>query len=480
MYFFCIIAYISVVRRTCPNIKRRFVYYLYKFIAIFKRTRANRSYAIRDNNACKACAILERILANRGYAIRYSHACKAWAIIECTKKNFSSRNSYRFKRGRDIIGCVCSAACTWTVIILTCCNTAGIAWRTEYISERILIGVTWSFSASANKRQSYAFKAWATTERRLANRGYAVWDNNACKAIAIRERIIIDFVTFSVIAFGKDKLGIFSYISKKIIYSVIAIEKIIILIYYFTLSRVYFYCIIAYISVIFRTCHNIKRRFVYYFDKFIAIRERTTANCGYAIRDYNAGKACAFIECALANYSYAISNFNACKAMAIGERTFANWSYAIRDYNARKVITRRERRFANCGHAIRDYNACKACTIAERPSANLGYAIRNNKACVFFSYCILNKCFTVFGVKISVYILICRIIFIYGNARKVIAITKRTFANWGYAIRYYNACEACAATERSLATCCYAIRDFNACKACAIPERISANPGYTT
>ena len=61
--------------------------------------------------------------------------------------------------------------------------------------------------------------------------------------------MIINLIILALIAFGEHQSRIFSYITKKIIYSVISIEEIIIVIYYLAFSLMYLFCIIAYIAV---------------------------------------------------------------------------------------------------------------------------------------------------------------------------------------------------------------------------------------
>ena len=62
---------------------------------------------------------------------------------------------------------------------------------------------------------------------------------------------MIDFVVLTVIAFGERKLGILSYIAKKVVYTVIGLEEIIVNIYDLARSRMYLFGIISYISVLF-------------------------------------------------------------------------------------------------------------------------------------------------------------------------------------------------------------------------------------
>ena len=52
----------------------------------------------------------------------------------------------------------------------------------------------------------------------------------------------------------------------------------------------YLFCIFSYVSVRGIACHYIKRRFIYYLNKFIAIIERRITNASDAIADYNARK----------------------------------------------------------------------------------------------------------------------------------------------------------------------------------------------
>ena len=133
---------------------------------------------------------------------------------------------------------------------------------------------------------------------------------------------------------------------------------------------------------------------------------------------------------------------------------------------------------ADCSYAFRDRYARKACAIIERRSADCFYGIGNSKACIFLSYSILNKSFPVFCIEISVYILICSIIFIYCYDSKACAIIERRRTDFSYAFRYRYASKACAITERRIADFSYAFRDRYASKACAISERIIADCSY--
>ena len=97
---------------------------------------------------------------------------------------------------------------------------------------------------------SYASKARAITERTISNASNAIRDSYTSKARATLERIFINCIFFTVIILGKYKLGIITYVTKKVIYTVISIEKIVVIVNYLTFTCMYVYCITCYVSVI--------------------------------------------------------------------------------------------------------------------------------------------------------------------------------------------------------------------------------------
>ena len=246
------------------------IYYFYKFIAIIERIITNRGYAIRDINAGKVAASIERIITNRGYSVWDSYACKPVATRERRTTN----------RGYAITDC-------------------------------------------------YACKAGARIERRITNRGYVIRNNYFCNIITFIESIFVNLILLTVVVFWKSKLSIFSHVTQEIIYSTVGIEEITVLIYYLACSSMHLFCITSYISVIRRTCCNIKRRMIYYFYKFVATIERRITNRGYAITNSYARKAIANIKRIITNRGYAIGDSYACKSCAIIERIITNRGYSV-------------------------------------------------------------------------------------------------------------------------------------------------------
>ena len=153
----------------------------------------------------------------------------------------------------------------------------------------------------------YTCQRGATVEYRIANDCYTIGNHNLGEQATIGECKLINFISFTIIVFGKCKLAVVTYIIEKIIYTFISIEEIIIFVNYRAFSVMYFFCIICYASIINTTNSNAKRR--YDFNKLIATRECIATNVCYAIGKFYTSYTCATRECTITNACYAIGNF---------------------------------------------------------------------------------------------------------------------------------------------------------------------------
>ena len=136
------------------------------------------------------------------------------------------------------------------------------------------------------------------------------------------------------------------------------------------------------------------------------------------------------------------------KVTATFECRIADARDTIGDRYARKAGAITERRIADDGDRVAYRYARKIGAMCERIIADSGNRVGNYKICVILTNRIRDQHCSIFRIKISVNGLICCIIFIHNNARKVAAITERIIADGGGRVGDRYARKVGAITER--------------------------------
>ena len=288
-------------------------------MTITERAFSNRSYAVGNSYACKACtpeerfvsnscyavwncyaceaaAIAERIVSNSCYAVRYGYACEAAAIVE----RFFSNACYAvgdyciFTPGNKCV-CFCFYNCIAISSAIVFCIT------------------TFNFDA---------FKACAIEERVVFNACYVIGYSYACEADAIFERVasnscyaVGDYCIFT----PGNKCVCFCF------YNCIAIFSAIV------------FCIATFNFDAFKACATAERGFSnrsYVIGYSYACEACARAERGFSNRCYTIGnsyvfKAATIAECPIFNRCYAVSYCYACEAAATIERVVSNSCYTV-------------------------------------------------------------------------------------------------------------------------------------------------------
>ena len=136
-------------------------------------------HAIRDGDARKTTAIIERIRANARHAIGDRDAGKSTAISERRRANgCTAGNHNRFQ---------------------SCGNIATVITIRRSTKDITKMRIGSAVLACPYKRNCDTCKATALIERIRANARHVITDYNACKTIAIIERILIYFIILTIV-----------------------------------------------------------------------------------------------------------------------------------------------------------------------------------------------------------------------------------------------------------------------------------------
>ena len=130
---------------------------------------------------------------------------------------------------------------------------------------------------------------------------------------------------------------------------------------------------------------------------------------------------------------------------------------------------------ANACDTVGDGDVCQARAKRERLFTDACDTRGNGEFCIRFAVCILYKCLTILGIKVTVYGFIARVACINRDACQSGATGEWTQPDACDAVRDGDACQTGAIRERIVTDACDTVGDGDACQADANRERRVAN-----
>ncbi len=185
----------------------------------------------------------------------------------------------------------------------------------------------------------------------------------------------------------------------------------------------------------------------------------------------DARQAAATIERRITDRSHAVGNNYARQTTATIERILTDRSHAAGNFYAHQAIARRERPITDRSHTVGNFHARQTTATTERLITDRSHAVGNRERSRRFSACILNQCFSIFGIQISINRLIVSIICTYFNVRQATAPIERRITDRSHAVGDYHARQATARRERIPTDRSHVAPDHHARQATAIRER---------